>query len=98
MLHTSIIALDISLTFKVLTSDSKSSIMYIQIGHRPTNKEASMHIGSYVQNRNSKGSVGVIVNRPAVSNCWRVMWIKGNNRGSTLISQEAELKTVETKV
>ena len=72
--------------------------MYKQIGHRPTITEASMHIGSYVQNRNSKGSYGVIVDRPAVSNCWRVMWIQGKNRGSTLISQETELVKAGTKV
>jgi hypothetical protein len=97
LLHTLITALDISLTFKVLTSDSKSSIMYKQIGHRPTITEASMHIGSYVQKKGSKSSLGVITNRPPISGCWRVMWIKGNNRGSTLISQEAELVKADTK-
>ena len=80
-----------------MTSDPESRIMYKQIGRRPTNTEASMHIGSYVQKKGSKSSLGVITNRPPISGCWRVMWTRGKDQGSSLISQEAELKTVETK-
>jgi len=97
LLHTLIIALDISLTFKVLTSDSKSSIMYKQIGRRPTITEASMHIGSYVQKKGSKSSLGVITNRPPIAGCWRVMWTRGKDQGSSKISQEAELVVADTK-
>lgn len=56
-----------------------------------------MHIGSYVQKKGSKSSLGVITNRPPIAGCWRVMWTRGKDQGSSLISQEAELKTVETK-
>jgi len=57
-----------------------------------------MHIGSYVQKKGSKSSLGVITARPPISGCWRVMWTRGQDQGSSKISQEAELKTVETKV
>ena len=97
MLLTSIIALDISLTFKVLTSARISRIMYKQIGRRPTITEASMHIGSYVQKKGSKSSLGVITNRPPISGCWRVMWTRGKDQGSSKISQEAELVVADTK-
>ena len=97
MLHTLIIALDISLTFKVLTSARISRIMYKQIGRRPTITEASMHIGSYVQKKGSKSSLGVITNRPPIAGCWRVMWTRGKDQGSSKISQEAELVVADTK-
>ena len=97
MLHTLIIALDISLTFKVLTSGTEFSIMYKQIGRRPTITEASMHIGSYVQKKGSKSSLGVITNRPPIAGCWRVMWTRGKDQGSSKISQEAELVVADTK-
>ncbi len=97
MLLTSIIALDISLTFKVLTSARISRIMYKQIGRRPTITEASMHIGSYVQKKGSKSSLGVITNRPPIAGCWRVMWTRGKDQGSSKISQEAELVVADTK-
>ncbi len=71
--------------------------MYKQIGHRPTNTEASMHIGNFVQKKGSKGSLGVITERPPIAGCWKVKWTKGKNQGSSLISQEVELETVETK-
>ena len=55
-----------------------------------------MHIGSYVQKKGSKSSLGVITNRPPIAGCWRVMWTRGKNQGTSLISQEAEL--VEAKI
>ena len=71
--------------------------MYEQIGHRPTNTEASMHIGTFVQKKGSKETLGVITNRPPIAGCWSVRWTRGKNRGATLISQEAELETVEVQ-
>ena len=56
-----------------------------------------MHIGNFVQKKGSKGSLGVITERPPIAGCWKVKWTKGKNRGSSLISQEVELETVETK-
>ena len=70
--------------------------MYKQIGHRPTITEASMHIGTFVQKKNSKGTLGVITERPPIAGCWRVKWTRGKNQGSTLISQEVELETAQT--
>ena len=72
--------------------------MYEQIGRRPTITEASMHIGSYVQKKGSKSSLGVITNRPPIAGCWRVMWTRGKDQGSSKISQEAELVVADTKV
>ena len=69
--------------------------MYKQIGHCPTNTEASMHIGTFVQKKNSKGSLGVITERPPIAGCWKVKWTKGKNQGSSLISQEVELETAQ---
>jgi|TARA_R110000787_G_scaffold184994_1_gene296780 hypothetical protein len=74
--------------------------MYIEIGHRPTQHEASMHIGTFVQKKDSKGTLGFITERPPITGCWSVLWTQGKNRGSVLISQEAELEIagVQTKV
>ena len=69
--------------------------MYKQIGHRPTTTEASMHIGIFVQKKGSKGSLGVITERPPIAGCWKVKWTKGKNQGSSLISQEVELETAQ---
>jgi hypothetical protein len=80
-----------------LTSARISRIMYKQIGRRPTITEASMHIGSYVQKKGSKSSLGVITNRPPIAGCWRVMWTRGKDQGSSKISQEAELVVADTK-
>ena len=71
--------------------------MYKQIGHRPTQHEASMHIGTFVQKKGSKGTLGFITGRPPITGCWSVRWTQGKNRGATLISQEAELETVEVQ-
>ena len=57
-----------------------------------------MHIGSYVQKKGSKSSLGVITNRPPIAGCWRVMWTRGKDQGSSKISQEAELVVADTKV
>tara|TARA_R110000824_G_scaffold327880_1_gene514735 strand:- start:43 stop:261 length:219 start_codon:yes stop_codon:yes gene_type:complete len=71
--------------------------MYRQIGHCPTIAEAFMQIGIFVQKKGSKGSLGVIMERPPIAGCWKVKWTRGENQGSSLISQEVELETVETK-
>ena len=71
--------------------------MYKQIGHRPTQHEASMHIGTFVQKKNSKGTLGFITERPPISGCWSVRWTQGKNRGATMVYQERELETVEVQ-
>ncbi len=50
-----------------------------------------MHIGNIVQKRGSKGIMGIITERPAISSCWKVLWTSGNNRGTTSIIQEDNL-------
>ena len=54
-----------------------------------------MHIGSFVQKKNSKGTLGIITDRPPIRGCWWVRWTQGNHQGQTSISQETELVTVE---
>ena len=54
-----------------------------------------MHIGTFVQKKNSKGSLGVITERPPIAGCWKVKWTKGKNQGASLISQEVELETAQ---
>ena len=71
--------------------------MYIEIGRRPTQHEASMHIGTFVQKKGSKGTLGIITDRPPIRGCWEVRWTKGKNQGSTLISQEVELVAAKVK-
>ena len=71
--------------------------MYRQIGHRPTIAEAFMQIGIFVQKKGSKGSLGVIMERPPIAGCWKVKWTRGKNQGSSSLIQEVELETVETK-
>jgi len=71
--------------------------MYIEIGHRPKQHEASMHIGTFVQKKGSKETLGIITQRPPIYGCWEVRWTKGKNQGSTLISQEAELVAAKVK-
>jgi len=69
--------------------------MYRQIGHRPTNTEAFMQIGIFVQKKGSKGSLGVITERPPIAGCWRVKWTRGKNQGSSSLIQEVELETAQ---
>ena len=71
--------------------------MYIEIGHRPTQHEASMHIGTFVQKKGSKGTLGIITDRPPIYGCWEVRWTRGKNRGATLVCQEAELVAAKVK-
>ena len=71
--------------------------MYKQIGHRPTQHEASMHIGTFVQKKGSKGTLGIITDRPPIRGCWEVRWTRGKNRGATLVSQETELVAATVK-
>ena len=71
--------------------------MYKQIGHRPTIAEAFMQIGIFVQKKGSKGSLGVITERPPIAGCWKVKWTRGKNQGSSSLIQEVELESVETK-
>jgi len=51
-----------------------------------------MHIGQYVEKVDSKGTYGIITDRPMVHECWTVRWIIGPNRGRTLISHQRELR------
>ena len=56
-----------------------------------------MQIGIFVQKKGSKGSLGVIMERPPIAGCWKVKWTRGENQGSSSLIQEDELETVETK-
>ena len=51
-----------------------------------------MHIGTFVQNKTSKDSIGIITGRPPITNCWNVRWTKGRNRGTSSIVQESNLR------
>jgi hypothetical protein len=55
-----------------------------------------MHIGIYVQKKGSKGTLGLITERPAIRDCWSVRWLQGKNRGNTLISHERDLVPVKS--
>ena len=55
------------------------------------NSRGNMHIGTFVQNKLSKDSIGIITSRPPIANCWNVRWTKGKNRGTTCIIQESNL-------
>ena len=56
-----------------------------------------MHIGDYVQKRDSKGTLGIITERQPVSYCWKVMWTRGKERGRSTLMQEDRLVLVKTK-
>jgi hypothetical protein len=56
-----------------------------------------MRIGSYVQKRGSKNTLGIITERPPVSYCWKVLWTRGDQRGRSTLMQEDHLVVVETK-
>jgi len=56
-----------------------------------------MHIGTFVQKKGSKETLGIITDRPPIRGCWEVKWTRGKNQGSTLISQETELVTAKVK-
>ena len=53
-----------------------------------------MHIGNFVQKRGSKGTLGIITDRPPISYCWKVRWTRGENRGKVSISHEDNLALV----
>ena len=53
-----------------------------------------MHIGTFVQNKTSKDSIGIITGRPPIAGCWKVRWTQGHNRGVTTIMQELNLTLV----
>jgi len=57
-----------------------------------TQREVVVHIGQYVEKVGSKGTYGIITDRPMVHECWTVRWIIGPNRGRTLISHQRELR------
>ena len=56
------------------------------------NNRGNMHIGTFVQNKTSKDSIGIITGRPPIANCWNVRWTKGRNRGTSSIVQESNLR------
>ena len=56
-----------------------------------------MRIGSFVQKKGSKGSLGFISERPAVAYCWSVYWLKGKKKGSSSIIREEDLVLAGSK-
>ena len=54
-----------------------------------------MQIGIFVQKKGSKGSLGVIMERPPIAGCWKVKWTRGENQGSSSLIQEVELETAQ---
>ena len=56
-----------------------------------------MEIGTFVQKKGSKGTLGIITDRPPIRGCWEVRWTRGKNRGATLVSQETELVAATVK-
>ena len=56
-----------------------------------------MHIGNFVYKKGSKGSLGFISERPAISYCWNVVWVKGDKKGSSSIIREEDLVLARAK-
>ena len=56
-----------------------------------------MHIGNFVHKKDSKGSLGFISERPAISYCWNVVWVKGDKKGSSSIIREEDLVLARAK-
>jgi len=56
-----------------------------------------MHIGSFVQKRGSKETLGIITGRTPIHGCWNVLWTQGNNQGRDMISREDDLIDVKMK-
>ena len=54
-----------------------------------------MHIANFVYQNGSTKNVGFISERPAVSNCWNVHWVKGDKRGYTSIIREDQLVLIK---
>jgi hypothetical protein len=51
-----------------------------------------MHIGSKVAKADLSDSFGIVMERPAIHECWRVTWFRGEGlRGTTGILHENEL-------
>ena len=56
-----------------------------------------MHIGNFVYKKGSKASLGFISERPAISYCWNVVWVKGDKKGSSSIIREEDLVLARAK-
>ena len=56
-----------------------------------------MHIGNFVHKKDSKESLGFISERPAISYCWNVIWVKGDRKGRSDIIREDQLTLAGTK-
>ena len=56
-----------------------------------------MHIGNFVHKKNSKESLGFISERPAISYCWNVIWVKGEKKGRSTIIREDQLVLAKAK-
>ena len=56
------------------------------------------HTGQKVRLKGNKNSVGVVTDRPPISNCWKVMWLDGNgHQGVSNIKMESQLEVIEVK-
>ena len=55
------------------------------------------HIGQKVRLKGNKKSMGVVTNRPPISNCWRVLWLECNGQSKSSIKMESQLEIVEVK-
>ena len=56
-----------------------------------------MHIGNFVYKKGSKGSLGFISERPPISYCWNVVWVKGDRKGRSDIIREDQLVLAKSK-
>ena len=56
-----------------------------------------MHIGNFVQKKGSKGSLGFISERPPISYCRNVVWVRGDRKGSSSIVREEDLVLAGSK-
>jgi hypothetical protein len=55
------------------------------------------HIGQKVRLKGSKNIMGVVTDRPPISNCWRVLWLQGNGQSKSSIKMESQLEIAEVK-
>ena len=56
-----------------------------------------MHIGTFVQKKDSKGTLGFITERPPIYGCWKVKWTRGGEQGRVTLVQEDSLTLATIK-
>ena len=56
------------------------------------NEGQNMHIGALVEKKGTKGTIGIIIERPAIRGCWVVRWTAGPNAGKVSLHSEDTLK------